>query len=155
MKALLILFAAPACIGLPTELELFASTYDLDQDLKYGSGDIDGHSFGVSLHFPITYETSSPGATWPHPHPEPCHALLSEGTAAALPASQLPAVVPGTSPQEAEEHDHAAHELWYESDKFLAWIERLVLVILAGAGALAGKKGLDVHTERKRRRNNG
>ena len=38
---------------------------------------------------------------------------------------------------------------------FLAWIERMLLVILTVGGTLAGKKGLDVHTERKRRRSHG
>jgi len=154
MRGLLVLLAAPACIGLPTEVELYASRYRGDQDLKHGgSGDVDGHEVGVSLHFPITYSDEPPGATTR----EHCSRL------APAPALELPSsVVPGASPPEPDPEPKEPEEppqepvgAWYESDKFLAWIERIVLVILAAGGTLAGKKGLDVHTERKRRRNHG
>lgn len=173
MKALLILLAAPACIGLPNELELFASRYQGEQDLAYHpnraqSGDADGYEFGAALKFPITYpglaSAGPPGHLCQHAEPR------DAGLVADPPPQQLevPAEDPGIpapEPEESEvepeptpadpedpEHDHGEHDLWYESEMFLRWIERILLVIITALTTLGTKKGYDVHAERKRRK---
>lgn len=163
---ILALAAAPACVGLPNELELWASRTEGDHDIGQKEGSYDGDTLGASLHFPLTYPGAQPGSDRrDHERPTCLHPARPHESAPQPPADPGPstpeaasrpaALEPSNKPEEPggpspDEPPATAATTWWQSEAFLAWIERLVIAILAIVGTLAGKKGLDKRAEARK-----